>query len=91
MSGRGTVQHEQAPVLVAPPFQQYSGSFRAPFHESNLLEKADYQLGSIRTFYRFGYFQNLFAANGGSGFSVYAGKNVTRRKCRWSRLWHREI
>jgi hypothetical protein len=78
LDGERTLQHEQAPVLVADPFQQYSGSFNSPFHENNLLAKADYQLGSIRTFYRFSYFQNSFTANGGSGFSVYAGKNVTR-------------
>ena len=74
-----TLQHEQAPVLVAPPFQQYSGSFSAPFHETNLMAKADYQFArSIRTFYRFSYFQNFLVANGGSGFSLYAEKNITR-------------
>ncbi len=77
--GERTLQHEQAPVLVAAPFQQYSGSFSSPFHENNLMVKADYQLThSIRGFYRFSYFQNSFAANGGTGFSVYRGKNVTR-------------
>jgi hypothetical protein len=79
LDGERTLQHEQAPVLVAAPFQQYSGSFSSPFHENNLMAKADYQLTrSMRGFYRFSYFQNSFAANGGTGFSVYAGKNVTR-------------
>jgi hypothetical protein len=74
-----TLQHEQAPVLVAAPFQQYSGSFSSPFHENNLMAKVDYQLmQSARVFYRFSYFQNSFTANGGLGFSVYDGKNVTR-------------
>jgi hypothetical protein len=74
-----TLEHEQAPVLVAAPFDQFSGSFSSPFHENHLMAKADYQLtGSIRTFYRFSYFQNAFTANGGTGFSVYAGKNTTR-------------
>lgn len=74
-----TLQHEQAPVLVAAPFQQYSGRFGSPFHENNLMGKIDCQLGhSVRAFYRFSYFQNSFIANGGSGFSVYAGKNITR-------------
>jgi len=77
--GERTLQHEQAPVLVAAPFQQYSGSFNSPFHENNLMAKADYQFAhAIHTFYRFSYFQNSFTANGGSGYSVYAGKNVTR-------------
>ena len=79
LDGERTLQHEQAPVLVAAPFQQYSGSFRSPFHEDDLMAKADYQFArSIRAFYRFNYFQNSFTGNGGSGFSVYEGKNVTR-------------
>lgn len=79
LDGERTLQHEQAPVLVAPPFEQYSGSFNAPFHETNLMAKADYQLTqSVRTFYRFSYFQNLLTANGGSGYSLYNEKNVTR-------------
>jgi hypothetical protein len=74
-----TLQHEQAPVLVGAPFQQYSGSFGSPFKENNLMARADYQFAhGIHSFYRFNYFQNSFTANGGSGFSVYAGKNVTR-------------
>jgi hypothetical protein len=73
------LQHEQAPVLVAAPFQQYSGGFSSPFHENNLMARADYQITpSVRAFYRFSYFQNSFAANGGLGFSVYGGKNLTR-------------
>lgn len=79
LDGERTLQHEQAPVLVAVPFQQYSGSFSSPFHESNLMAKADYQLAnSAHAFYRFSYFQNSFVANGGLGFSIYDGKNVTR-------------
>jgi carboxypeptidase family protein len=74
-----TLQHEQAPVLAAAPFAQYSGSFSSPFRETNVMARADYQLGqSIRTFYRFSYFENGFTANGGLGFSVYGGKDVTR-------------
>jgi hypothetical protein len=79
LDGERTLQHEQAPVLVAAPFQQYSGSFSSPFHEDNLMAKADYQLThSVRAFYRLSYFENAFTANGGLGFSVYGGKNITR-------------
>jgi hypothetical protein len=79
LDGERTLQHEQAPVLVAPPFQQFSGSFPAPFRETNLTARADYQLAqSSHAFYRFGYFQNGFTANGGSGLSIYDGKNITR-------------
>jgi hypothetical protein len=74
-----TLQHEQAPVLVAVPFQQFSGSFNSPFDENNLMAKADYEFPhSVHAFYRLSYFQNSFMANKGLGFSVYGGKNVTR-------------
>ena len=74
-----TLQHEQAPVLVDAPFQDYSGHFNAPFREGNVLAKADYQLTpSVHAFYRFGYFQNSLVANGELGFSVYHSKNITR-------------
>lgn len=79
LDGERTRQHLQAPVLVAPPFDQYSGSFSAPFRENDLMARADFQVTrSIRAFYRFNYFQNSFTTNGQTGFSVYNGKNVTR-------------
>jgi hypothetical protein len=79
LDGERTLQQLQAPVLVGAPFQQYSGSFSSPFRENNIMAKADYQITqSIHAFYRFSYFQNSFTANGGLGFSVYDGKNVTR-------------
>ena len=78
LDGERTHQHLQAPVLVAPPFAQYSGSFSAPFTETNLLARADFQLRpSVHSFYRFGYFENTFMTNGQAGFSVYEGKNIT--------------
>jgi hypothetical protein len=78
LDGERTLQHEHAPVLVAPPFQQYSGSFGAPFHENNLMAKMDYQLQSLHMFYRFSYFANPLIANRGTGYSIYHSKNVTR-------------
>jgi hypothetical protein len=79
VDGERTLQHEQAPVLVAAPFQRYSGSFNAPFRENNLMAKADYQFPhSVHAFYRFSYFQNSFVTNAGAGFSIYAGNNITR-------------
>ena len=44
LDGERTQQHLQAPVLVGPPFQQFSGSFSSPYHENNLMAKVDYQL-----------------------------------------------
>ena len=77
--GELTLQHEQVPVLVAAPFQQYSGNFSSPFHENNLMGRADYQLThSGHLFYRFGYFSNSLPANAGLGFSVYRNKGITR-------------
>ncbi len=79
LDGERTLQHEQAPVLVAPPFQQYSGSFSAPFRENSLMAKVDYQVTrAVRAFYRFSYFQNSLVANGGLGYSLYEPKTVTR-------------
>jgi hypothetical protein len=78
LDGERTLQHERAPVLVAPPFQQYSGSFSAPFQENDLMAKADYQLPSLHMFYRFSYFANPLIANAGSGYSIYHSNNVTR-------------
>ncbi len=74
-----TLQHEEAPVLVAPPFEQYSGGFSAPFKETNVLGRIDFQLAhSAHAFYRFSYFSNSLLANNGLGFSVYRNKGTTR-------------
>jgi hypothetical protein len=79
LDGERTIQHEQAPELVDEPFQAYSGFFASPFHEADLLAKADYQLTqSAHAFYRFTYFSNSLLANGGLGFSVYQNKDITR-------------
>jgi hypothetical protein len=79
LDGERTQQHLQAPVLVGPPFQQYSGNFSSPYRETDLLAKADYQLSrSVHIFYRFDYFQNSVVTNGGSSFSIYEGKNYAR-------------
>jgi hypothetical protein len=79
LDGERTQQDQQAPVLAAPPFQQYSGRFPSPFRENDLLSKADYQFPhAIRAFYRFSYFQNSLSANNGLGYSVYGSKNLSR-------------
>src|SRR5215831_2539782 len=79
LDGERTLHHEQAPVLVDAPFQQYSGNFSSPYHENNFMAKANYEFPhSVHAFYRFSYFQNSFVANGPLGFSLYEGKNVTR-------------
>lgn len=79
LDGERTLQHEQSPVLVGAPFDQFSGNFNSPFVEDNLMGKADYQLTeSAHIFYRFSYFKNSLLANGAMGFSVYDNKDITR-------------
>jgi hypothetical protein len=79
LDGERTLRHQLSPVLVAAPFQQYSGHFVSPFRENSFMAKLDYQLRSYaHFFYRFSYFDNSFSTNGGLGFSVYDGHNVTR-------------
>ena len=79
LDGERTLQHEQAPILVAPPFQQYSGGFRAPFRENNLMARTDFQLThAVRGFYRFSYFEHSLIADNGAGYSLYQAKNAAR-------------
>jgi Carboxypeptidase regulatory-like domain len=78
IDGERTLKHEQAPVVVAVPFQEYTGSFASPFHENSLMAKADWQLSPVHAFYRFNYFENSFVTNGALGFEVYNGHNITR-------------
>jgi Carboxypeptidase regulatory-like domain len=79
LDGERTLQHLQAPVLVAPPFEQFSGSFNAPYRENSLMARADYLFPhSVHAFYRFNYFENSFTTSGQLGYSVYDAKNITR-------------
>jgi len=49
-----TKQAFDLPVLASPPFQSDSGSFSAPFRETEGIAKLDYQIGkSYHLFYRF--------------------------------------
>jgi hypothetical protein len=80
LDGERTLQHQAAPVLDAAPFQAFSGTFPAPFKETELTGRLDYSLTkTARVFGRFNYFQNLDDATFFSGsFSVYNNKNYTR-------------
>ena len=79
MDGERTVQHSQVPVPISDPFQQYSGTFAAPFRSGSLLGKLDYQLGkNAHAFYRFTYFKSVLGANFGYGYSLYDTSNITR-------------
>lgn len=81
VDGERTIQHVNAPVPVSAPFSEYSGTFSDPFHEGDLLGRADYQWShGFHLFYRFSYFNNSLDATSGSGYSVYDTKNIARNQ-----------
>ena len=80
LDGERTIQHLAAPVLVAAPFDAWSGTFASPFHEADLVGKLDYQVTkSLHMFYRFSYFQNYINTSfGTASFSPYDNTDRTR-------------
>ena len=79
LDGERTKQDSLAPVLFTAPFDGLNGGFSQAFRESNLLAKADYNLGhNAHAFYRYTYFANFLPASFGFGYSVYANKDYTR-------------
>jgi len=80
MDAERTLNDLQAPVALPDPFTTDSGFFNAPFRETEVDGRVDYQLTkSARLFYRFNYFANLTDATFFSGsFMVYANKDDTR-------------
>src|SRR6267154_1962650 len=80
MDGERTLNNLQAPVALPDPFAADSGFFNAPFRETELLGKVDYQLTkSAKLFYRYDYFANLTDATFfASSFQVYSNKDNSR-------------
>jgi hypothetical protein len=78
--GERTLNNLQSPVALPSPFQTDSGFFNAPFRETELNGRVDYQLTkSARLFYRYNYFANITDATFFSGsFMVYANKDNSR-------------
>ncbi len=78
--GERTLNNLQSPVALPAPFTADSGFFNAPFRETELLGKVDYQLtNSAKLFYRYGYFASLTDATFfASSFQVYSNKNNSR-------------
>ncbi len=78
--GERTLNNLQSPVSLPAPFASDSGFFNAPFRETELLGKLDYQLGkSAKVFYRFTYFANLADATYfASSYQVYSNKDDSR-------------
>jgi hypothetical protein len=75
-----TLNNLQSPVALPAPFAADSGFFNAPFRESELDGRLDYQLPKgARLFYRFNYFDNWTDATFfASSFQVYKNKDDTR-------------
>jgi hypothetical protein len=80
MDGERTLNDLQAPVSLPAPFAADSGFFQAPFRETELLGKVDYQLTkTAHLFYRYDYFANLTDATFfASSFQVYSNKDDSR-------------
>jgi len=80
LDGERTLQHLAAPVPESAPYNQFSGTFAAPFKEDELQARADYNLTkSARLFYRFNYFKNsVYATFFPSSFQVYNNLDYTR-------------
>jgi Carboxypeptidase regulatory-like domain len=76
-----TLQHATAGVVVGAPFASFSGTFPAPFHETNALGKLDWQATkNVHVFERFSFFQNLAQdSNGGvASFSFFNNRDRTK-------------
>ena len=80
LDGERTLQHLAAPVAEAQPYDAFSGTFAAPFHEDELQARVDYNLSkTARLFGRFNYFKNSVDATFfPSSFQVYNNLDYTR-------------
>jgi len=82
IDGEHTLQHASAGVVVAAPFDSFNpGNFPAPFHETDLIGKLDWQVTkAVHMFYRFSYFQNLAqdSFGGASSFSFFNNRSRTK-------------
>ena len=79
LDGERTKQDAFAPVIFTAPFDSFSGGFNQAYRETNLLAKADYNLGhNARAFYKYTYYAASLPASFGLGLSVYDTKNYTR-------------
>jgi len=79
LDGERTKQDAFAPVIFPSPFDSLSSGFNQAYRETNLLGKADYNLGhNARAFYRYSYYAASLPATFSFGLSVYDTKNYTR-------------
>jgi len=75
-----TNQNLAAPIVPAPPFNNYAGNTGTPFRETDYDARLDFNLfKNVRMFYRFSYFDSKAVATGGTiGFQPFQDKNYTR-------------
>jgi len=71
-------QDASAPVLVAPPFDKYTGNYNAGFKDTYSAGRVDYnEPHGIHMFFRLGYEVNAAASTFGLGYARYANRDNT--------------
>lgn len=71
-------QDAAAPVVVAPPFSAFTGSYDASFKDTYTAGRMDYNAPhGIHTFFRVGYEVNAVASTFGLGYARYANRDNT--------------
>jgi hypothetical protein len=81
VDGERLLAHDAGGVVVAAPLAFYAGTFPAPFHDSSVLGKVDYQINkNIKAFGRFSFWQASDVGNfgGAANYSVYDNKDRTK-------------
>jgi hypothetical protein len=79
LDGERTKQDSQSTVQFPAPFDVFDGNLTVPFRASELMGRADYNLGhNARAFYRYNYFANALPGTFGDGFSEYLNKDYSR-------------
>ena len=78
--GDATYQNLFAPVVYAPPFQNFGGGYNSPYKNPNFLGRLDYvALHNVKLFFRYNYSQ--IQADGtffSDSLQVYQSKNYSR-------------
>jgi Carboxypeptidase regulatory-like domain len=80
LSGERTLQHLAAPVSIAAPFTEFSGTYQAPLEEDAAQGRIDYTLSeTARLFGRINYSKNADNATFFPGsFQVYSNHDIAR-------------
>ena len=79
LDGERIKQDSQSTIQFPAPFDIYDGNLTVPFRSTELMTRADYNLGhNARLFYRYNYFANSLPGTFGDGFSEYLNKDYSR-------------